>query len=186
MGASVREVEIAHLEQAYTACHSTIAVEASAIHEPWLRTRPQDYGELTRRALEMGFGISAVDYVNARRLQDLLRGSTSEAMRELDLLLTPAAPFPAPAIGTPISREPKEAWNRCLVPFNLTGQPAASVPCGFDREGLPIGLQLIGRPFEESTVLRAARAWERETDWSARRPAPFDAARSEPRTAESR
>lgn len=176
LGADVRDVDLPHLEQAYTACHTTIAVEASALHEPWLRTQPQDYGELTRRALEMGFAISAVDYVNARRLQNLLRASAAEAMRELDLLLTPAAPFTAPVIGEPISREPKEAWNRCLVPFNLTGQPALSVPCGFDPDGLPIGLQLIGRPFEEATVLRAARAWERETDWSTRHPAPFASA----------
>src|SRR5262249_3972504 len=149
--AAVREVDLPHLEHAYTACHTTIVVEASALHEPWLRTQPQDYGELTRRALEMGFGISAVDYVNARRLEHSLRDAVTEAMREIDPLLTPSAPFPAPRIGEPTSREPKEAWNRCLVPFNLTGQPALSMPCGFDRAGLPLGVQLVGRPFEEGT-----------------------------------
>jgi aspartyl-tRNA(Asn)/glutamyl-tRNA(Gln) amidotransferase subunit A len=171
MGAVLREVDLPHLDQAYTAFHAIIATEASAIHEPWLRTQPQDYGELTRRALELGFAIPAVDYVNARRMQSVLRAEVADCMRDVDLLLTPAAPRTAPHIGEPISREPREAWNRCLVPFNLTGQPALSVPCGFDRDGLPIGLQLAGRPFEEATVLRAARAWERETEWSGRRPA---------------
>jgi aspartyl-tRNA(Asn)/glutamyl-tRNA(Gln) amidotransferase subunit A len=170
LGASVTELEVAHLEHVYTAFHPIIAAEASAWHEPWLRTQPQDYGELTRRALEMGFAISAVDHVNARRMQGVLRAEFAERMREIDVLLVPSAPRTAPRIGEPISREPKEAWNRCLVPFNLTGQPAISVPAGFDDAGLPIGLQLAGRPFEEEAVLRAARAWERETEWSARRP----------------
>jgi aspartyl-tRNA(Asn)/glutamyl-tRNA(Gln) amidotransferase subunit A len=169
-GARVVDVEIPYLDSAYTAFHATIASEASAFHEPWLRSQPGDYGELTRRALDLGFAISAVDYVNARRMQGVLRAELAAAMREVDLLLTPAAPRTAPRIGEPTSREPKEAWNRCLVPFNLTGQPAISVPCGFDRSGLPIGLQIAGRPFEEATVLRAARAFERETDWHLRRP----------------
>ena len=186
MGAKIQDVDLPHLEQAYTAFHTMIATEASALHEPWLRTQPQDYGELTRRALEMGFAIPAVDYVNARRLQSLLRHAVAESMREIDLLLTPTAPFVAPKIGEPISREPKEAWNRCLVPFNLTGQPAISVPCGFDRDDLPIGLQLVGRPFEEAVVLRAARSWEREASWGSRRPAAFDDAHAADRATDRR
>ena len=170
LGASVTELEVTHLEHVYTAFHPIIAAEASALHEPWLRTQPQDYGELTRRALEMGFAIPAVDHVNGRRMQSVLRAELAEHMREIDILLVPTAPRTAPKIGEPISREPKDVWSRCLVPFNLTGLPAISVPAGFDGSGLPIGLQLAGRPFEESTVLRAARAWERETEWSARRP----------------
>jgi aspartyl-tRNA(Asn)/glutamyl-tRNA(Gln) amidotransferase subunit A len=170
LGASVVDVDVPRLEHAYTAFHAILATEASAFHEPWLRAQPQDYGELTRRALELGFHVPAVDYVNARRMQSLLRAEIAAAMREIDALITPAMPFPAPRIGEPISREPKQAWNRCLVPFNLTGQPAISIPCGFDGGGLPIGLQIAGRPFEEATVLRIARAFERETAWGTRRP----------------
>ena len=107
-------------------------------------------------------------------MQGVARATFAASFREVDVWLTPATPHAAPAIGEPISREPKEAWNRYLVPFNLTGQPAIVVPGGFDRDGLPLGLQLVGRPFEEAIALRAARAWERETEWGARRPPGFD------------
>ena len=175
LGATMRDVDpVLEIEHVYTAFHAIIASEASALHEPSLRARPDDYGELTRRALELGFTVPAVDYVNARRMQGVVRAAFAASFREVDVWLTPATPRAAPAIGEPISREPKEAWNRYLVPFNLTGQPAIVVPGGFDRDGLPLGLQLVGRPFEEAIVLRAARAWERETEWGARRPPGFD------------
>ena len=78
------------------------------------------------------------------------------------------------ALGQPVSREPHLAWNRFVAMFNLTGLPAISLPCGFDRDGLPIGLQLAGRPFDEATVLRAAFAYERGTTWHERRPPGFE------------
>jgi aspartyl-tRNA(Asn)/glutamyl-tRNA(Gln) amidotransferase subunit A len=170
LGARVAEVDVPHIEHAYTAFHALLASEASAFHERWLRSRPGDYGEPIRQALALGFQVPAVDFVNARRVQNLLRSGFAAAMRAADVLITPTLPGTAPAIGEPMTREPLHAWNRFCVPFNLTGQPAISVPCGFDRHGLPIGLQIAGRPFDETTVLRAARAYEREAGWHVRRP----------------
>jgi aspartyl-tRNA(Asn)/glutamyl-tRNA(Gln) amidotransferase subunit A len=69
-----------------------------------------------------------------------------------------------------MSREPEAAWNRLLTPVNLAGYPAISMPCGFDGAGMPVGLQIIGRPFEEALVLRAARACERAREWHTSRP----------------
>jgi aspartyl-tRNA(Asn)/glutamyl-tRNA(Gln) amidotransferase subunit A len=73
-------------------------------------------------------------------------------------------------MGEAMSREPAVAWNRLLTPVNLAGYPSISVPCGFDGAGMPVGLQIIGRPFEEALLLRVARAYERATEWGVRRP----------------
>jgi aspartyl-tRNA(Asn)/glutamyl-tRNA(Gln) amidotransferase subunit A len=170
IGARTREVDWPYVEHAYTAFHGLLASEASAFHGAWLRDRPHDYGEPVRQALELGSFVPAVDYVNARRMQWLLRDGLSAAFREVDVIVTPSLPRTAPPIGEPMSREPDRAWNRFLAPFNLTGSPAISVPCGFDRAGLPIGLQIVGPAFDEARVLRVARAYERETDWHTRRP----------------
>ncbi len=91
-------------------------------------------------------------------------------MNKVDVVVTPSLPNTPPPIGKPLTREPGVAWNRLLTPFNLSGLPAISLPCGFDARGLPIGLQIVGRPFDEATVLRVAHAYERESEWHARRP----------------
>ena len=158
------------LEHSYTAFHGIIASEASAAHERWMRERPGDYQEPTHRALALGFFVSAVDYVNARRQQARVRAAALRLFEPADVLLTPTLPRVALAIGEPVSREPADAWNRLTVPFNLTGLPVISLPCGFDAGGLPIGLQIAGRAFDEATVLRVARAYERDTEWHRRRP----------------
>jgi aspartyl-tRNA(Asn)/glutamyl-tRNA(Gln) amidotransferase subunit A len=170
LGARRIECDARPLARAYTAFHAMLASEASAAHERWMRERPGDYGDLTRRALALGYFVSAVDYVNARREQARIRVAFAAMFETVDLLVTPALPRTALAIGEPVSREPSEAWNRLLVPFNLAGLPALSIPCGFDAAGLPIGLQIVGAPFDEARVLRAGRAYERETEWHRRRP----------------
>ena len=170
-GARRLEVSLPHVPDAYTASHAILASEASAFHEPWLRERPGDYGADVRRALELGHLVAGVDYVNARRMQALVRADFLAALRGADVLAAPTLPRTALAVGEASSREPATAWGRFMTPVNVAGLPAVSVPCGFDRAGLPIGLQLIGRPFDEATVLRAARAFERATDWHERRPA---------------
>jgi len=171
VGASVREVRLDHGEHTYTAFHAILASEAGAIHQPWLRSRPQDYDEAIRQALELGLFIAAEDVVHARRHQFRVRAEFEALWNQVDVLVTPTLPHTALAIGEPTSREPGQAWNRLLVPFNLAGLPAISIPCGFDRGALPIGLQIAGRPFDESTVLRVARVYERETAWHQRKPA---------------
>ena len=170
-GACRVAASLPHVPEAHTAAHAMLAAEASAFHEPWLRERPEDYGADVRRALELGHLVSGVDYVNARRMQSVVRAEFLAALREADVLVAPTLPCAPLRVGEAASREPAVAWNRLVTPLNLAGLPAISVPCGLDRAGLPVGLQIVGRPFDEATVLRAARAFERATDWHARRPA---------------
>ena len=93
------------------------------------------------------------------------------------MLVTPTSPIAAPLIGATTARFGDQdiplvrAFLDLTLPFNLTGQPAISVPCGFTKAGLPIGLQLVGRPFDEATLFRAAAAYEAATDWHSRTPA---------------
>jgi len=103
-------------------------------------------------------------------VQDPVRRDFVEALKVADVLMMPTLPRTALRIGEAASREPRLAWNRLLTPFNLAGLPAISVPCGCDGAGLPIGLQCAGRAWDEATVLRAARAYERATDWHLARP----------------
>ena len=114
--------------------------------------------------------IAAVDYVNARRVQTIVQATFRAALAVADVLVTPCLPQAPLRVGEPMSREPAVAWNRLLTPVNLAGYPAISVPCGFDGGGMPVGLQIVGRPFEEARLLRVARAYERATEWSTRRP----------------
>lgn len=172
-GARLVEVGLPSIGEAHTAAHGILASEAAAFHSVWLRERPQDYGEDVRRGLELGHFIPAVDYVNARRMQAVIRDELLAALRAADVLLVPSLPRTAPRVGEVMSREPAVAWNRLLTPFNLAGLPALSVPCGFDAAGLPVGLQVVGRPFDEATVLRVARGYERVAGWTGRRPPGF-------------
>jgi aspartyl-tRNA(Asn)/glutamyl-tRNA(Gln) amidotransferase subunit A len=169
-GARRVSLEAPALEDVYTAFHAIIASEASAAHERWMRERPGDYQELTHRALAIGYTLTAVDYVNARREQARIRSRVARWFDACDVVIGPTLPRTALEIGAAVSREPAEAWNRLTVPFNLTGLPTISLPCGFDPEGLPIGLQIAGRAFDEATVVRVARAYERDTEWHRRRP----------------
>ncbi len=168
-GARVVEASLPGMADAHTAHHAILAAEAAAFHGPWLRERPDDYGSDVRRGLELGQLVAAVDYVNACRVQAIVRATFRAALAEADVLVTPCLPQPPPRVGEPMSREPAVAWNRLLTPVNLAGYPALSLPCGFDGGGMPVGLQIIGRPFEEALVLRVARACERATGWGTRR-----------------
>jgi aspartyl-tRNA(Asn)/glutamyl-tRNA(Gln) amidotransferase subunit A len=179
-GARRVELPLPGMADAHTAHHGILAAEASAFHGAWLRERPQDYGGAMRASLELGQLLPAVDYVNARRVQAIVRATFRAALGRADVLVTPCLPRTPLRVGEPMSREPAVAWNRLLTPVNVAGYPAASVPCGFDESGLPVGLQIIGRPWEEALVLRVARAYERATEWSTRRP-PVGGGRRGPR-----
>ena len=146
-----------------------MASEAFAYHERDLRERPERYGDLLRERLMHGGLYSGAEYVQAMRLRERLRRELLDALRTVDLLATPTTPKPAPTFemmwdttaGFPRSNMP---------PFNLSGLPALALPCGFSTGGLPLSLQLAGRPFDEATVLRAGHAYERATAWHTRRP----------------
>lgn len=170
LGAQVRDVALPPLED-FNACGFVILVtEAYSLHEHWMRTSFNDYGELLRDRMALGALVSGADYMQAVRFRRELCRSVAEAMADVDLLLTASAAGEAP----PIDQVPK--WGNFIrpsltMPFNVTGQPALSVCSGYGEGGLPLSIQLAGRPFEDAAVLAAGHAYEGATPWRATRPA---------------
>jgi aspartyl-tRNA(Asn)/glutamyl-tRNA(Gln) amidotransferase subunit A len=150
--------------------------EAAHYHRHWLSTRAEDYGPDVRALLEGALLYLASDYLQGQRVRALIRRSLREVFEQVDVLVSPAAPLPATPIGqlkTAIRGRQVSVLDvgaRLTCVANLTGEPACSVPCGFTRAGLPIGLMIHGRAFEDTTVLRVAHAYEQANQWSARRP----------------
>jgi aspartyl-tRNA(Asn)/glutamyl-tRNA(Gln) amidotransferase subunit A len=176
-GASIEDVDLKMVDLAPGASHAVLAPEAYAYHEEWLKTRASEYGADVRERLRVGAFVTGAEYVKGQRLRTLLKNEVDAALAKLDVLLAPTTPIEATAVGQSEVRignqnlPVRASLIRFTRPFNLTGHPAASVPCGFTAEGLPMGLQIIGRPFDEATVLRVADAYQRLTDWHTRRPA---------------
>lgn len=168
-GAEVRDVDVDQIELAGVAGGTILVSEAAAYHQRWLRERPDDYGEDVRQRLLMGELYPATAYINAQRTRALLRESFLRTLADVDLLLAPATPITAPPIAG-FSTDVRASLTRFTTPINLVGLPALSVPCGFDLAGLPIGMQIIGRPFDEARLFQVGCAYEQATDWHNRRP----------------
>ncbi|HZF75888.1 MAG TPA: amidase [Acetobacteraceae bacterium] len=169
-GAEVQDVTLPPLLDFHAPGWVILMVEAHAVHEPWLRTRFSDYGEILRERLALAALPSGADYVQAQRRRRELCAAVAEAMRECDLLVTASQPAEAVAI----ERVPKFASLEIpslTIPFNLTGQPCVSVCTGYGQDGLPVGAQIVGRPFEDALAIRAGHAFERATEGERRRPA---------------
>ena len=154
-----------------------LRAEAAALHRPMLESRPGDYGQQTYERMMPGLHQSAVGYIDALRLRGVLCDAMlSEVFDKADVLFTPTIQDPIPRTDeTDFDRNPDFfAWvgrfARCVRVFNFTGLPALSAPIGFTGNGLPASMQLIGRPLDEPTLLRAARAYERETAWTGMAP----------------
>jgi len=141
--------------------------EAYLYHAPWFTKTPEKYQPAVRRSLQQSADAKASDYVQARREVDQLRREIPKIFASVDLLITPTMVTPPPPLVGGASGGPGRNNN---APFDVFGLPAISVPCGFSSDGLPIGLQTIGAPFAESTVLALAHAYEQKTDWHRRRP----------------
>jgi aspartyl-tRNA(Asn)/glutamyl-tRNA(Gln) amidotransferase subunit A len=170
LGSQVSEVSLPHIGEAPAAVSAIMFTEALAYHRRWLAERPQDYGDDIRGRLEMGLLYPAVSYIQAQRLRSLIVDEWRESVFDrVDLLAVPATPVPAPSLEE-ADLQVTVTLMRLTNPFNLLGVPAVSVPCGFTGGGLPIGLQLAGRWFEEGTVLGAAHAYQQATDWHKRAP----------------
>jgi len=164
LGAHVGEIETAPLS-AYAACNRTIlSSEAFAIHEQRLRERPQDYGALPRERLMTGAFVRAADYVNATRLRRKMADAFHALFAEIDVAVTASSLDPACRIDDPQAVELTNARQAC-TPFNLTGSPALSVPVGFSESGLPLAMQIVGKPYSEAMIYRVAHAYEQATDW---------------------
>ena len=176
LGASVDDVSISVLDHSLAISSTILVAEAAEIHVDHLRHRADDIGDDVRARLEMGALTPAIDYIKAQRARALYNREIGETMRRFDILLAPTEPIGAPKIGQTtvmIGGRPEPALtllSRLTRPFNICGVPAISVPCGFTSSGMPIGVQLAGRPFDEATVLRAAHAYEQASDWHTRRP----------------
>ncbi len=168
LGAEVREVQIPSIWAA-PALMVIMLTEAFAYHARDLRERPGLYGEVLREKLLAGALFTADEYVQAQRLRSRLREDTHRALEEVDVLATPTTPGTAPAFKTVLDPDFPFARSN-MAPFNMTGLPTLALPCGFSPDGLPISLQLAGRPFEEAAVLRAGYAYEQATEWHRRRP----------------
>jgi aspartyl-tRNA(Asn)/glutamyl-tRNA(Gln) amidotransferase subunit A len=176
LGARVERAEVPLLAEAGTIQQLLMLPEAASVHLPWLRTRLADYGPDVRARLLAGLLLPATAYPAGLRLRRRYREALRRVFQRYDLLAAPAMPVVAPRIGeeTVRVRGQELAYRLALIPFNspwsLAGLPTASVPCGF-VEGLPVGLALVGRRFDEQTVLRAAHTYQQATDWHERRPA---------------
>ncbi len=169
LGATLLEVSLPYIEVVPQAVVSIMLPEALAYHLPRFRQQADCYGSDVRLRLEMASLIPAVQHVQAQRVRRLVVEAWQELFREIDLLATPTTPITAPTIEEG-DLEATLILIRNTNPFNLTGQPAISIPCGFTRKGMPVGLQLVGRWWEEGTLLRAAHAFQQVTTWHRRRP----------------
>jgi aspartyl-tRNA(Asn)/glutamyl-tRNA(Gln) amidotransferase subunit A len=178
LGATVDQVSLPLVPLAGAVFMAIADSEGAGLHARWLRERPGDYDEGTRRRLLAAGLLPSALHHQAQRARALIRQQVLQALRSHDALLAPMAHTAAPPIAAgraPITSKadvgPRFFTRRCYgTPASLAGVPALSVPCGFTTAGLPIGLQVIGRPFDEATMLRVAHAYEQATDWHRRRP----------------
>ena len=176
LGATVTEVSWPMFHLSAPISTAILMAEAAACHGQLVRTRGAQLAPPVRLRLEAGLFISAADYLQAQRARSLFCRQSRDLLREVDVLAGPTEPVTAHKIGDSKVQVGDSvmgsipALTQYTRAFNLTGFPAITVPCGFSEDGLPIGLQLAGRPFEEETVLRAAHAYEQATDWHKRRP----------------
>lgn len=170
IGASVTRVDLSFLHDASLANGLMTQADAATYHRQRLAEHPDLFGSDVRRRLEIGRSTSTTDYILARRTQSEMKRRLERLMQEFEIIMLPATAITAPMIDGGDAVEHARLLTRFTAPFNLTGLPAISIPCGFSHRGLPIGLQLVGRWWDEAGLLRAARAYERETDWWEYRP----------------
>jgi aspartyl-tRNA(Asn)/glutamyl-tRNA(Gln) amidotransferase subunit A len=164
------------MEQPFGRMGAIVSANAYASYGHHLEERAGDLTDYARSRLEKGKQITGVEYAMALRELELLKFQMATLLETYDLLMTPTMAVPAFEIG----RHPTEIAGRAVerdwgfnpfnVVFNLTGQPAASVPCGFSSGGLPIGLHIVGRLWDEATVLRASAAFEQARPWADKLP----------------
>ncbi len=182
LGALVEEVSIPHAIYILEMGLTIQIAQMSAVHEKTLKETPEKYGPMLLLILQAGKLITAADYLKAQRLRALLREDLRRAFTRVDVVVTPttpALPTLLAAIARPLEYrnmidgkgvEWSYATGGFTWPFSMTGTPAISVPCGFSSLGLPIGMQIAGRAFDETTVFRVAHAYEVHTDWHTKEP----------------
>lgn len=167
MGARIVEVTLPPADIMALVNRLIVFGEVGAYHPPFLEQKAELYSPDVRQRMEVGQFVLARDYLIGQRLRTEITRQVAMVMKQVDAILTPATPIPAPMIGQAlwdygggVRETVQESLIRFAAPFSVTGQPAASVPCGMTAAGLPIGLQVVGRPFEEALVLRISAALE--------------------------
>jgi aspartyl-tRNA(Asn)/glutamyl-tRNA(Gln) amidotransferase subunit A len=176
LGAIISEVSWPIYHYAMATASTIQMAEATAYHSKLIRESASQIYSPVRLRLEAGIFISATDYIQAQRARTLFYRQSHDLLKKVDLLAGPTVPVTAFPIGTSqLNVENKNVNVISLLtqytrPFNLNGFPAITIPCGFSDDGLPIGFQLAGRPFDEETVLRVAHVYEQATEWHCRRP----------------
>ena len=177
-GAEIVQVELPDQRQLTAACQLVLAVEASAFHKRWLIERPQDYGPQVLMRLQNGLAIPGVSYLEALRWRGPALAAYLAAVSGTDAVIVPGAPVPAPTLAeSDVGNGPDadaviQRLTRFTRPVNYLGLPSLAIPSGFTKTGLPVGMQLIGRSFDEAMLLRIGAAFQRATDFHERVPEP--------------
>jgi len=176
-GATIVEVDIENIEGNISAQLTIESAEPSTYHQRTLRERPQDYGADVRTLLEVGELVLATQYLQAQRYRALLRSEFLNAFRRVDVFICPTLPFTATKVGETsvvIADGKSEDMLSAIMQFtgiaSLTGLPSLNVPCGFDNDGLPVGMQIIGQPFAEAQLFGVGHAFQKVTDFHHRVP----------------
>jgi len=175
-GAEIVQVELPDQRQLTAACQLVLAAEAAAFHKRWMIERPQDYGPQVLMRLQNGLAIPAVSYLEAMRWRGPALAAYLAVVAGTDAVLAPVAPMPAPTIaesdvGNSDGAEAViQRLTRFTRPVNYLGLPSLSIPTGFTCNGLPVGMQLIGRAFDEAGLVRIGAAFQRATDYHQRVP----------------
>jgi aspartyl-tRNA(Asn)/glutamyl-tRNA(Gln) amidotransferase subunit A len=177
LGAKISKVELPDQAVVSAAALIVLAVEATSAHAPWLRIRGADYGPQVRNRLQNGLAYSAVEYLEALRWRGPALAAHLDAIGDVDVIIAPASRSVAPTIaatdpgGMPEAEAAIQAITRFMRPVNFLGLPTLVVPAGQSKSGLPIGMQLIGRPFGDETLIALGRAFQAATDHHRRIPA---------------
>ncbi len=175
-GAEIVTVELPDQRQLSAAAQIVLAVEAAAFHKRWMIERPQDYGPQVLMRLQNGLAIPGVLYLEAMRWRGPALAAFNAAVAGVDAVLAPVAPVAAPTIrdsdvgNSPDAEAVIQRLTRFTRPVNYLGLPSLAVPCGFTATGLPVGLQIFGRAFDEAKLLQIGSAFQRATDFHARCP----------------
>ena len=175
-GAEIVKVELPDQRQLTAACQIVLATEAAAFHKRWMIERPQDYGAQVLMRLQNGLAIPGVTYLEAMRWRGPALAAYLAAVTGTDAVIAPVAPMPAATIAESDvgnSRDAEAVIQRITKftrPINYLGLPSLSIPAGFTKSGLPVGMQLIGRSFDEAMLLRIGAAFQRATDYHQRVP----------------
>jgi aspartyl-tRNA(Asn)/glutamyl-tRNA(Gln) amidotransferase subunit A len=176
LGATIHEISWPLYHESKAIASTILMAEATAYHSPLMKRQGSRLDPKVRLRLEAGLLISAVDYLQAQRARRLFYQQSCDLFKKVDLLAGPTVPITACSIGMEevqignIRMGVIPALTQHTRPYNLNGFPAITIPCGFSKNGLPVGFQLAGKPFDEAVVLRAAFAYEQATKWHQRSP----------------